>query len=151
SESMTVRDEVNAQARVDAVRRTLEKCQPTLDELATEQNVSVVIYKFSTPDFNEATSKYAPTDPADGKRSDYGTYLNKTFERWQGERFIRGHLLIGDGADNGETFSAVAEARRWGLRGVPITTFTVGTDTVRPDVQDIVVTGVECEPSPAPI
>src|SRR5438874_9859376 len=118
SESMTVRDEVNAQARVDAVRRTLEKCQPTLDELATEQNVSVVIYKFSTPDFNEATSKYNPADPADGKRSDYGTYLNKTFERWQGERFIRGHLLVGDGADNGETFSAVAEARRWGLRGV---------------------------------
>src|SRR5262245_46647336 len=53
SESMTTRDEVNSQSRIDAVRRTLEKCRPVLDELTTEQNVSVVIYKFSTPDFSE--------------------------------------------------------------------------------------------------
>src|SRR5271154_1970349 len=34
SESMTVKDEVNSQSRIDAVRRTLEKCQPLLDDLA---------------------------------------------------------------------------------------------------------------------
>jgi hypothetical protein len=151
SESMTMKDEVNNQARIDAVRRTLEKCQQILDELATEQNVSVVIYKFWSPDFNEATGKYSPTDPADGKRSDYGTYISKTFDRWQGERFIRGYLIIGDGIDNGETFSAIAEAAKWGRRGVPVTTFTVGSENIRPDTQDIVVTGVDCDPSPAPI
>src|SRR4051794_28986559 len=101
SESMTVKDEVNNQARIDAVRKTLEKRQATLDELATDQNVNVVLYKFGPPDFNADTNKYDPKDPADGKRSDYGTYLNKTFEKWQGERFLRGHIVIGDGADNG--------------------------------------------------
>src|SRR5262245_44160296 len=125
SESMTVKDEVNAQARIDAIKRTMEKCQPILDELAADLNVSVHVYKFSTADFSEATSRYTPGDPADGKRSDYGTYLYRTFDRWQAERFIRGHLIVGDGIDNGEAFSAVSEAAKWGRKGVPITTFTV--------------------------
>ncbi|MBA4066957.1 MAG: hypothetical protein C0501_25265 [Isosphaera sp.] len=150
SESMTVKDEVNNQARIDAVRRTLEKCQPTLDELAAEQNVTVVLYKFSTPDFNEATSKYAPGDPADGRRSDYGTFLNRTLDRWLSERFVRGVLLVGDGADNGEAFSAVAEAGRWGRRGAPVTTFTVGGES-QAQSQDIAVTTIDCDPSPAPV
>jgi hypothetical protein len=151
SESMTVKDEVNNQSRIEAVRRTLEKCQPILDELATEQNVTVVIYKFSTPDFSEGTNKYTLGDPADGKRSDYGTYLSRTFDRWHTERFLRGHLLIGDGGDNGENYSAISEAAKWGRRNCPITTFTVGTDNFRSDVSDIIVTSVECEPSPVPI
>ncbi len=151
SESMSVQDEVNAQARIEAVRKTLEKCQPTLDALASELNVSVQLYRFSTPDFSEGTSRFSLTDPADGKRSDYGAYLNRTFERWQAERFLRGHLIIGDGADNGETFSAVAEAARWGRKGAAITTFTTGSDSVGARTQDIVVTGVTCDPSPVPI
>jgi hypothetical protein len=152
SESMTVKDEVNNQARVDAVRRTLEKCQPLLDELAAEQNVTVHLYKFSAPDFNEATAKYTPGDPADGKRSDYGTFLNRLFDRWLNERFVRGLVVIGDGADNGEAFSAVTEASRWARRagGVPVTTVTVGGES-GPQSQDIVVTGVDCDPSPAPV
>ena len=151
SESMKVTDELGSQGRLAAVHAMLKKCQPLLDELATEQNVSVVIYKFSTPDFNEATSKYSPDDQPIGKRSDYGTLLNKTYDRWQGERFMRGFLLIGDGADNGETFSAIAEAAKWGRRGVQLSTFTVGKDDSNTDAKDIVVTGVECDPSPAPI
>jgi hypothetical protein len=151
SESMTVQDEVNAQARIDAVRKTLEKCQPTLDELASELNVNVVIYKFSTPDFSEATSRYTPGDPADGKRTDIGTYFNRTFERWQTERFVRGHLFISDGVDNGEIYSAVAEAAKWGRKGVPVTTFTVGSEASPGQAQDIILTGVDCDPSPVPI
>lgn len=151
SESMTVRDEVNNQARIEAVRKTLEKVQPLLDELAAEHNVSVQLYRFSTPDFDPATSRYTPGDPADGNRSDYGTFLNKTFERWQGERHVRGLLVVGDGVDNGEAFSAVAEAARFGRRNCPVTTFTVGGETTEGNARDIIVTGVECHPSPAPI
>src|SRR5262245_34179226 len=128
SESMTVKDEVNNQARIDAVRKILEKCQPTLDELANEQNVNVVIYKFGPTDFSPDTSRYDPKDPADAKRSDYGAYLNRTFERWQGERFLRGHILVGDGVDNGTTFAAIAEATRFGRRNCPVHTFVVGTE-----------------------
>jgi hypothetical protein len=148
---MTVKDEVNNQSRIEAVRKTLEKCQSLLEDLATEQNVTVVTYKFSTPDFSEGTNKYSLGDPADGKRSDYGTYLHRTFDRWQNERFLRGHLLIGDGGDNGEAYSAIAEAARWGKRNCPITTFTVGSGNSSSDVSDIIVSSVECEPSPVPI
>jgi hypothetical protein len=151
SESMTVRDEVNNQSRIEAIRKTLEKCQPILDELANDLNVNVVIYRFSTPDFDPTTSKYTPGDPADGKRSDYGTFLNRTFDRWQGERFLRGLLVIGDGVDNGESYSAIAEAARFGRRNCPVTTFTVGGESTGGNVQDIILTGIECLPSPAPI
>ena len=150
SETMSVKDEVNNQARIEAVRKVLEKCQPTLDELAADHNVTVTIYKFSTPDFSDAW-RYSPGDPADGKRSDYGTFLNKMYERLQGERFVRGLLIVGDGQDNGQKFAAVAEARKYGQRAVPITTFTVGSDSSEPNKQNLAVTSVECDPSPAPI
>ena len=151
SESMSVKDEVNNQARIDAVRRTLDKCQPLFDDLAADQNVNVVTYQFSTPDFNPDTGRYDPKSPADGKRSDYGTYLNKTFEKWQGERFFRGLILIGDGADNGAAFAAVGEAGRWGRRGVPVTTFTVGSEATTGTARDLAVVALSCDPSPAPL
>ncbi len=151
SESMTVKDEVGGQARFEAVRRVLERCQPILDQLATEHGVGVQLYRFSTPDFDPATGVYTLESPSDGKRSDYGTYLNKTFERWQSERYVRGHLIIGDGCDNGEAYSAVAEAARWGRRNVPISTFTVGTEAAGQGAQDIQVVAVECDPAPAPV
>lgn len=151
SESMTVRDEVNNQSRIEAVRRMLEKCQPLVEELSQEQQVQVVFYAVGSPDFDPSTSLYTPSAGADSKRSDYGTYLHRTFERWQAERFLRGHWLIGDGADNGQRYSAVAEAARWARRGVPLTTFTVGDENTRSDTRDLVVTAVQCDPAPAPI
>lgn len=151
SESMSVKDEIGGQARIDAVRKTLERCQPTIDELLTEQNVNVVIYKFGPPDFNEATSLYTPTTPADAKRSDYGTMLSRLYDRWQTEQRIRGLIIIGDGVDNGETFPPFAEAAKFGRRGVPAHTVVVGSQTVTSETKDIAVTSIECNPSPAVI
>ena len=148
SESMTVKDEIGGQARADAVRKMIEKCQPMFDELLTEQGISVVLYKFGPPDFNEATSRYDLTTAFDAKRSDYGTPLNKTYERWQAER-VRAVVIVGDGIDNGETFTATSEAARWGRRGVPVHTFLVGKESSVEGVKDVVVTSVECNPSPA--
>ena len=48
-------------------------------------------------------------------------------------------------------FPPPLEAAKWGRRGVPVNTFVVGREDSNPDAKDIVVTGVECEPSPAPI
>jgi len=149
TESMTVKDEVGGQSRIDAVRKVLAKCQPVFDDLQTEQNVSVVLYKFGPTDFNEATSRYDPAAPADGKQSDYGTYLNRTFERWLSEPRVRGHIVIGDGADNGGPYKPEDEARRWGRRGVPVHTVVVGQEKYDPNAKDIAVTGIECTPSPA--
>ena len=149
SESMTVKDAIGGQSRIDAVRKTMEKCQPLFDELLTEHGINVVIYKFGPPDFNEATSRWEPTAAADAKRSDYGTYLFRTFERWLSEPRVRGHIVIGDGADNGETYAPLAEAARWGRRGTKIYTFLTGSEAVNPTAKDIAVTTIECEPSPA--
>lgn len=147
SETMTVKDEIGGQARGDAVRKAVEKCQPLFDELLAEQSVSVVLYKFGPPDFDETTGRYDLTTAFDARRSDYGTYLNRTYERWLGDR-VRAHLVIGDGADNGEAFTPQAEAGRWGRRGVPVHTFRAGNEGSRGDVKDIAVTAVECNPSP---
>ena len=151
SESMTVKDEFNNLSRIDAVRKVLERCQPTLNELRDEQNVNVQFYRFGPPDFNEATFRYEPTSPADGKRSDYGTYLNRMHDRWLGERFLRGHLVIGDGADNGSAFSALAEARKWSRINCPITTFVVGTPSPAQQARDLAAVALSCDPSPAAI
>jgi hypothetical protein len=148
SESMTVKDAVGGQSRIDAVRKTLERCQPLFDELLAEHGITVVVYKFGPPDFNETTSRWEPTAAADAKRSDYGVLLMRLFERWQTEQRVRGLIVIGDGADNGEMFSPLAEGARWGRRGTKIFTFLVGQEG-NPDTKDIAVTAIECDPSPA--
>ena len=152
SESMTMKDEVNNQSRAEAVRRALDRAKPLLDELAADQNVKVELYAFSTPDFSPNTSRYEADTPSLGKRSDYGTYLGKTFDHPHQERFIRAHLLIGDGADNG-TASAAAEAARWGRRTPPtrLTTFTVGSDATTGTARDLSIAGLSLDPSPAPV
>lgn len=147
SESMTVKDELGSQSRAEAVRKALEKCQPLFDELLTEQGVSVVLYKFGPADFNEATGRYDAGAAFDAKRSDYGTFLSRGYDRWQAER-VRGLIVVGDGADNGEAYTAAVEAGRWGRRGVPVHTAVVGKETSS-EAKDVAVTAVECNPSPA--
>jgi hypothetical protein len=150
SETMSVRDEVNEQTRIDAVRKALEKCQPILDELKNEQNVTVHLYGFGAVEFNEATSPFDPAATANAKKSDYGTYLSRTLERWRPERFVRGHVIIGDGADNGTAFNAVAEAGRF--RAVaPVHTVAVGRTDTTSNARDVAVASISCDPEPVPI
>lgn len=150
SETMSVRDEVSEQTRIEAVRKALEKCQPILDELKNEQNVTVHLYGFGAVEFNEATSPFDPALPANARKSDYGTYLNRTLDRWRPERFVRGHVIIGDGADNGSAFNAVAEGGRW--RAVaPVHTVAVGRTDTTSNARDVAVASISCDPEPVPI
>jgi hypothetical protein len=150
SESMTIRDEFGDQARIDAVRKILAKCQPALDALQTEQNCEVVLYRFGPPDFAEPTDRYDPQAAAEAKKSDYGAYLAGTLQRWQGERFVRGHLLIGDGAENGASASAVDLAAKWRATA-PIHTFAVGRETTPSDRKDVGFTQLALDPDPVAI
>lgn len=150
SESMTIKDEFNNQTRIEAVRKMLERSDDILAELQTEQNVNVVMYALGLPEFNDAIHVYDPKAPANFKRSDYGTYLQRTLEKWQTERFLRGHLIIGDGIDNGTSVAAVSEAERWRMVA-PITTFSVGTSTVQPESRDVAIVSVSADPSPVPV
>ncbi len=135
SQSMAVPDELGNQPRAVAVRRALEKCQPILDELKSEQNVETVVYAVGSPEFSEA-SKYDPAAGATLPRSDYGSYLQRSFERWQAERFVRAHLLVGDGQENGSRTPAEVEAGRWRKAGRPLSTFAVGS-TASGDFKDV--------------
>jgi hypothetical protein len=150
SESMTIRDEFGGQPRIDAVRKILARCQPILDELRDEQNCEVILYQFGLAEFSEATGQYDPKAPADAKKSDYGAYLEQTFQRWQGERFIRGHLIIGDGADNGATISAIDQAAKW-RSTTPIQTFAVGSEETPSDRKDVGFAQVALDPDPVAV
>ncbi len=149
SESMTTKDGIGGLSRIDSVRKILDKCQPIFEEMLTEQNVNVVIYTFGDPNFNEATNRYEPNVVANAKRSDYGAYFHRTFERWQAEPRVRGHIVIGDFIDNGERYSAINEAARFGRRGIPVHGVLVGEESSGSSVKDIALTALECNPSPA--
>ena len=101
--------------------------------------IDVVLYGFGPADFNVATGQYDPATPAKFNRSDYATYLRKTHEPWQGERFLRGHLIIGDGAHNGDA-APDPEAARWRQSGKTIHTFAVGRTDITDDAKDVAVT-----------
>ncbi|MGL4424055.1 MAG: hypothetical protein ACRCZF_25595, partial [Gemmataceae bacterium] len=150
SESMTVQDEFNSQSRIDAVRKILERCEPILEELRTKEQVNVQLYGFGPTDFQEAQNRYDPAAAAVAKKSDYGIYLGRTYDRWQSERFHRGHILIGDGVDNGTQASALAEATRWRSLA-PITTFSVGSDRTDSQARDVALTAAIADPTPVPI
>jgi hypothetical protein len=150
SESMTIRDEFGQQARIDAVRKILAKCQPTLDALQSEQNCEVVLYGFGSPEFTEAGGRYDPKAAADLPKSDYGVYLARTLQRWQGERFIRGHLVIGDGADNGVSLGAVDQAAKWRTTA-PVHAFGVGSRDTPSDRKDVGFAAVTLDPDPVAI
>jgi hypothetical protein len=137
---MATPDELGNQTRAAAVRRVLDRCQPILDGLKAEQNVETVVYAVGSPDFLDA-ARFDPDKPADLPRSDYGTYLQRTFERWQAERFVRAHLVIGDGQDNGTRTPAEAEAGRWRKAGRPVHTFAVGRADTASQFQDVALTG----------
>src|SRR5262249_47749745 len=47
SESMSIRDEVNNQSRWATLQRILAACQPQLDRLRDEHNVTVVLTRFA--------------------------------------------------------------------------------------------------------
>jgi len=150
SESMGVKDELGNQARLDAVKRMLDKASGTIEDLKSEQNVNVVFYGFGSPDFREADASYDSQSLPTIKKSDYGVYLQRTLERWQGTRFVRGHLLIGDGADNGATTSAISEAGKWRSTS-PINTFLCGTQTPPGAARDVGFTDVSLEPDPVAV
>lgn len=138
SQSMAVPDELGNQTRAVAVHKMLERCQPLLDELKAEQNVETLLYAVGSPDFNEG-SKFDPAAGASVPRSDYGTYLQRTFERWQAERFVRAHLLIGDGQENGTRTPSEVEAGRWRKAGRPLSTFAVGRTDSGGDFKDVAI------------
>src|SRR5581483_7280262 len=86
----------------------------------------------------------------DGKRTDIGQMLKKLYEsRDRAGGRLRGLLVLSDGADNGTRFPAVTEATRWRGLPCPVHVFAYGKPTTADRQSDIIVTGVQVDPSPA--
>ncbi len=136
SDSMNVPDEAGGVARIDAVRRALEKCGPTLDALKNEQNVEVSVYGFGASEFSPEADVFDPAKPAGVPRSDYAAFLRRAFERHQAGPVVRGVLVVGDGIDNGPT-KPDADAARMRQTGWPVHTFAAGYATTDPSSKDV--------------
>src|SRR5262249_35472489 len=106
-------------------------------------NVTVVPFRFA-----EDIGDFDPQGKADGKRTDFGQMLNSLYERYKGERRLRGLVVLSDGADNGTRFPALTEAAKWRGLPCPIHTFALGQITTTSKQRDIAFTGIVPEPSP---
>lgn len=146
SESMTIADEYSGLARWEALKLLVEKCQPVLQQLRDEQNVTVYVKRFA-----EDVHDFDPARAADGKRTDTGAALNQLFQEHGQERYLRGLLLLSDGADNGARFLAAAEAERWRRRSCPVHTFSFGQTTTSAKQQDINLVSIVPSPAPVPV
>jgi uncharacterized membrane protein len=149
SESMTIQDEFDGQSRWERMRGVLAKCEPELRRLRDEYNVTIDLHRFS-----EGVRRFDPEDDAakaDGKRSDYGLMLQTLYEHYRGERYLRGLVVMGDGADNGARHEPLAVAGQWRGLPCPVHTFAFGKTTTTDRQSDIALTGITTEPSPVPV
>jgi uncharacterized membrane protein len=148
SESMSVKDEANF-TRWEVVKRALEKSGPILDQMREDQQTTIYVYHFSK-DFDPDRDKFSDDVKPEGKRTDFGTMLSRLYDRHQGERLLRGLVIVSDGADNGVAKPALPEAARWRGLGCPVFCFVVGGPTST-DQKDIGFTSINPDPSPVAI
>src|SRR5262249_22602228 len=114
-----------------------------------DQQTTIYVYHFSK-DFDPDRDKLTDDVKPEGKRTDFGTMLSKLYERHQGERLLRGLIIVSDGADNGIAKPALPEATRWRGLGCPVYCFAVGGPTST-DQKDIGFTSINPDPSPVTI
>src|SRR5262249_35004294 len=151
SESMTIQDEFDGQSRWERMRRALRKCEPELRKLREDHGVTVVLYRFS-----EGVRPFDPADDtmqADGKRTAYSLMPRTLSNRHGGEPYLRGLVVMGDGASNGNPPDPLAVAGDWRdkrSRPCPIHTFAFGKDSTTGGQSDVALTDITVTPSPVP-
>jgi uncharacterized membrane protein len=148
SASMTIQDEFAGQSRWDAALAELRQSEPQLQRLREDHNVEIQFYRFAGD-----VRGLDLEDPrkADGPRTDYGEMLRWLYERYRSERYLRGLVVLGDGADRGTRHPALTLAPQWRNLPCPIHTFAVGSPTTSEKQLDIAVTSLAVEPSPVPV
>jgi hypothetical protein len=145
SRSMTIQDEQSKQSRWEQTLRSIRNSEPALARLLEEHQVEVRWFAF-----DQELHPFDPDEPgqADGKHTDTGEALRQLFDRRDSQIPLRGLVLISDGADNGISVPALAEAARW--RGVPCTihTFACGNPRTSLKQNDVALTSISTSPSP---
>jgi uncharacterized membrane protein len=145
SESMSlVRDELEGRSRWQYLKETLRNATPLFEKLHNDHKINVVFFSFGD-EFKE----WNPFDPdeATGKRTDTAQALRTLHEKYRGEKYLRGVVLLSDGADNVASDPS-ARALAATLRTLPCPVFTVafGSKAVNAAQNDIVVTSLNPEP-----
>jgi uncharacterized membrane protein len=147
SESMSIQDEFDGRSRWERAQQILRKCEPELRKLHDEHEVTVVLRRFSESvrplDLDDDAAK------ADGKRSDYGLMMRDLFDHHGGERYLRGLVVMGDGAQNGIQPDPLAVAGEWRTK-CPVHTFGFGKTTTSDRQSDIALTDITIDRSPIP-
>src|SRR5262249_40223537 len=143
-ERMTIQDEFGGQSRWNAMLKSLQACEPQLQRLRDEHNVGILFFRFAGD-----VREFDPQVPgqADGRRSDYGELLRWLHERYRSERFLRGLIVLGDGAPNGLRENPLTWAPQWRNLPCPIHTVGFGKTTTSEKQNDIAVTSIVVEPS----
>jgi uncharacterized membrane protein len=144
SESMTIQDEYGGQSRWSALQRTLRDGQGALHRLREDHHVQVMLFRFAG-DVREFDPDSA--GQADGRRSDYAELLRWLYERYRTERFLRGLVVLGDGAHNGAGDNPLALAPQWRNLPCPIYTVGFGKTTTSEKQLDIAVNSITVEPA----
>lgn len=146
SESMAIQDEYNGQSRWNAQLRTLNDCKTIMDRLRSDHQIDIILYQFAGE-----VKDFDPQGTPDGKRSDYGFLLDRLYKDHAHERFLRGLIVLGDGANNGTRIQPMDLAPLWKNLPCPVHTFGFGKPTTSDQQNDILLTSITPEPSPVPV
>src|SRR5262249_9834439 len=147
SESMTVQDEVDGQARWNYLMRLLRDPQmtSTLQKLRDDHNINVLFFRFGAE-----TQPFDLADPgkADGPRTDTAQMLQDLYDKYRDERYLRALLVLSDGADNASSEpSPLSLAAQWRSLPCPLHTVGFGKMTTPDHQNDIAITAINPEPS----
>lgn len=146
SESMSlVKDEAEGRSRWEELKRNLRDVSPLLEKLKNDHKISVVFFGFG-----DEIKEFDPNDPgeATGKRTDTAQLLRALMEKYRTEKYLRGILILSDGADNvASDPPARALASTFRTLPCPVYTFAYGSKAANASQNDIVITSLNPEPS----
>jgi uncharacterized membrane protein len=146
SQSMSIQDQHGSQSRWDYLRQLVQDAQTQLQQLRDDHNISIAMYGFDG-DLHD----FDPSALPEGKRTDFGEMLHALQDRHGSDRFLRGLVVLSDGADNGTRYPALSLAARWRSLACPIHTFAFGQTTTASNQRDIAFTSINPDPSPVAI
>jgi hypothetical protein len=96
SRSMSVRDEVDGQARWDTLRRTLEDCRAALRKLADDFELKAYTFDAQTHPIEVADGKIPLEETPNGEQTAIGAGLEDVHQQ-QAEKRLLGVVLLSDG------------------------------------------------------
>ena len=126
---------------------TLRDCEPTLQRMREQDNVTVVFYRFAA-EVRELDLKEA--GEADGARTDFGNMLARLHAKYADAGPMRGLIVLSDGGDNGANEAPLPWASKWHNLPSRVHTIGYGQADTKADQKDIKVVGITVDPPEVP-